>query len=157
MVSLRACLHEGGGPQLGDVNMIKLKWEIIWTRGLSHLSGLPHLPGVPHPHVNRPQVVISIKLGRSFFFYLKPPLNFVQWNITNVYILFTFIHSYLFAISHIITIKLNYYWKVKRSRWRRNLPERNHGAYKESGFQRLKKSESYMTIWTSKKLHRRKI
>ena len=36
------------------VNVIKLKWEIIWTGGLPHLSGLPHLPGVPHLHVNRP-------------------------------------------------------------------------------------------------------
>ena len=36
------------------VNVIKLKWEIIWTGGLSHQSGLPHLPGVPHLHVNRP-------------------------------------------------------------------------------------------------------
>ena len=29
------------------VNVIKLKWEIIWT------GGLPHLPGVPHAHVNK--------------------------------------------------------------------------------------------------------
>ena len=36
------------------VNVIKLKWDIIWTGGLPHLSGLPHLPGVPHLHVNRP-------------------------------------------------------------------------------------------------------
>ena len=34
------------------VNVIKLKWEIIWTGGLPHLIGLPHLPGVPHLHVN---------------------------------------------------------------------------------------------------------
>ena len=27
--------------------------------------------------------------------------------------------------------------------------ERNHGAYKESGFLRTKKNESNMTIWTS--------
>ena len=33
--------------------MITLKWEIIWTGGLPHLSGLPHLPGVPHLHLNR--------------------------------------------------------------------------------------------------------
>ena len=33
--------------------MITLKWEIIWTGGLPHLSRLPHLPGVPHLHVNR--------------------------------------------------------------------------------------------------------
>ena len=38
------------------VKVIKLKWEIIWTGGLLHLSGLPHLPGVPHLHVNRPLV-----------------------------------------------------------------------------------------------------
>ena len=38
------------------VNVIKLKWEIIWTNGLPHLSGLPHLPGVPHLHVNRPLI-----------------------------------------------------------------------------------------------------
>ena len=36
------------------VNVIKLKQEIIWTGGLSHLSGLPHLPWVPHLHVNGP-------------------------------------------------------------------------------------------------------
>ena len=30
-----------------------LKWEIIYTGGLPHLSGLPHLPGVPHLYVNR--------------------------------------------------------------------------------------------------------
>ena len=28
--------------------------------------------------------------------------------------------------------------------------ERNHGAYKESGFLRTKKNESNMTIWSSK-------
>ena len=31
-----------------------LKWEIIRTGGLPHLSGLPDLNGVPHLHVNRP-------------------------------------------------------------------------------------------------------
>ena len=56
---LRAFLHEGGGPQVGEVschvvghptyqvNVIKLKREILWT------GGLPHLPGLPHPYVNR--------------------------------------------------------------------------------------------------------
>ena len=44
-----------GLPTLaGHVNVIKLKWEIIWTGRLPHLSGLPHLPRVPHLHVNRP-------------------------------------------------------------------------------------------------------
>ena len=35
------------------VNVIKLKWEIIWTGGLPHLSELPQLP-IPHLHVHRP-------------------------------------------------------------------------------------------------------
>ena len=62
--SFRACLHEGGEPQIGEVTcggllhltckhdhmmmMNMMKWEIIWTGGLPHLSGLPHLPGDPH-------------------------------------------------------------------------------------------------------------
>ena len=64
----RACLHEGGGPQVGEVirlggvtnllyghptyhvNVIKVKWEITWTGRLPHRSGLPHL------HVNRPLI-----------------------------------------------------------------------------------------------------
>ena len=37
-------------------NVIKLKWEIMWTGGLPHLSRLPHLPKVPHLHVNRPLI-----------------------------------------------------------------------------------------------------
>ena len=65
---LRACLKGGRGPQVGQatcggsptyhVNVIKLKWEIIWAGGLPHLSGLLHLPGVPHLVVNRPLVVL---------------------------------------------------------------------------------------------------
>ena len=46
--------HAAGHPTY-HVNVVKLKWEIIWTGVLSHLSGLPHLPGVPHLHVNRHQ------------------------------------------------------------------------------------------------------
>ena len=38
---LRACLHGGRGPEVGEV-----------TRG-----GSPHLTGVPHLHVNRPKDV----------------------------------------------------------------------------------------------------
>ena len=34
----------------------QLKWEILRTGGLSHLTGLPHLPGVPHLHVNKPSI-----------------------------------------------------------------------------------------------------
>ena len=59
----RACLHGGGGPQIGEVtcaghptflvDVSKLIWVIIWTGGLPHQSGLPHLPGAPHVHVIR--------------------------------------------------------------------------------------------------------
>ena len=35
------------------VNVIKLKWEIIWTGWLPYVSKLPNLPGVRHFHVNR--------------------------------------------------------------------------------------------------------
>ena len=68
---VRACLHGGKRTQIGeitccgsthlshDVHMFKLKWEIIWTGGLPHLSQLPHLPGVPHLHVNRPLVCVA--------------------------------------------------------------------------------------------------
>ena len=86
-VSLRACLHEGRRPQIGEgtcggsptyhVNVIKLKWEIIWTGGLPHLSGLPHIPGVPHLHVNRPLVSsmavlyhVSDLLQMAYWFFL---------------------------------------------------------------------------------------
>ena len=52
---LRACLHGGGGLQIGavtcggspHVNVIKLKSEIIWTGALPHQSGLPYIPGSP--------------------------------------------------------------------------------------------------------------
>ena len=85
-----ACLHGSGGPQVGEVtlsggvnpclynltyghptyhaNMIKLKWEIIWTGGLPHLSGLPHSLGATHLHVNRPlewTVLLKPKISRS--------------------------------------------------------------------------------------------
>ena len=46
---------------------MKLKWEIIKTGGLPHLSRLPHLPGVPLPHVmpeNFPEI------NRYFAFFV---------------------------------------------------------------------------------------
>ena len=52
------------------VNVIKLKWEIIWTDGLPHLSGLPHLPGVPHLHVNRHSVCLVLVPSQIDFPYL---------------------------------------------------------------------------------------
>ena len=41
------------GHPIYHVNVIKLKWKIIWT------GELPHLPGIPHFHVNRPLVVVA--------------------------------------------------------------------------------------------------
>ena len=85
--TLRACLHGGGGLQVGGVTCggsphlsckrDLIKCEIIWTGGLPHLSGLPHLPGVPHFHVNRRQVmqvlffthVIFFADGKAIFFF----------------------------------------------------------------------------------------
>ena len=63
-LTLRACLHGGGGPQIGEVtcggsphlsskrNQIKMRDYV--NRRVTHQSGLPHLSGVPHLHVNRP-------------------------------------------------------------------------------------------------------
>ena len=46
-------------------NVIKLKWEIMWTGELPHLSRSPHLPRVPHLHVNRslnyPLIVFDVQ------------------------------------------------------------------------------------------------
>ena len=50
------CQLRGLPWQTVIANVIKLKWAIIWTGRLPHLSGLPHLRGVPHFHVNRPLV-----------------------------------------------------------------------------------------------------
>ena len=43
-------------PTITFLMVRPLKWEIIWTGGLPHLSRLPHLPDVPHFHVNMPLV-----------------------------------------------------------------------------------------------------
>ena len=73
MSRLRACLHGGGGPQVGGVTsggsphlsckrdqILILKWDILCTGGLPHLTGLPHLSGVPHLHVNRPLMLYDV-------------------------------------------------------------------------------------------------
>ena len=60
MDQIKACLHGGGGPQIGEVtgsgsphlsrkHAVKLKTKFIRT------GGLPQLPGVPHLNVNRPK------------------------------------------------------------------------------------------------------
>ena len=64
----RACLHGGGGPQIGEVmcggsphlslNVIKLKWEIIWTGGPPKRVILP--TWVPPPPCKQ-----ALKLGRN--------------------------------------------------------------------------------------------
>ena len=63
-VLFRACLHGGGGPQIGEVTCggspqlsckrdhIKMRHYV--DRRVTHQSGLPHLPGVSHLYVNRP-------------------------------------------------------------------------------------------------------
>ena len=58
--SWQAGLPALAGHPTYPVNVIKLKWEIIRTGGLPHLSWLPHLPGVPHVHVNRPLFITSV-------------------------------------------------------------------------------------------------
>ena len=85
---LRASLHGGGGPQIGEVtcggsptyhvNVVKLKWEIIWTGGLPYLSGLPHLTGVSHLHVNRPLISCGCCLFWSVSSLFTDPLFSLQ-------------------------------------------------------------------------------
>ena len=63
-VLFRACLHGGGGPQIGEVTCggsphlsckrDQIKMRDYVDRRVTHQSGLPHLPGVPHLYVNRP-------------------------------------------------------------------------------------------------------
>ena len=64
----RACLHGGGGPQVGEVTCLggvtrlSIKSLILqfdhvhMTSGVSHRM-LPHLAGIPHLHVNSPSGV----------------------------------------------------------------------------------------------------
>ena len=69
-IQLRVCLHEGGGPQIGEVTFggsphlsckrDQIKMRDYVDRRVTHQSGLPHLPGVPHLHVNRPLVFFSL-------------------------------------------------------------------------------------------------
>ena len=85
------------GDSTYHVNVIELKWVIIWTGGLPHLSGLPHLHGVSHLHLSRPLVVLdtgrkelffgvkgsraeaSINECKNFTFYIDDNLaNFIQ-------------------------------------------------------------------------------
>ena len=60
----RACLHGGGGPQIGEVTCggsphlsckrDQIKMRDYMDRWVTHQGRLPHLPGVPQLHVNRP-------------------------------------------------------------------------------------------------------
>ena len=60
---LRACLHEGGGLQVGEVTCggsrhlsckrDQIKMRDYMDRRVIPLKREPHLPGVPHLHVNR--------------------------------------------------------------------------------------------------------
>ena len=63
--NIRACLHGGGGPQIGEVTCggsphlsckhDEIKMRDYTDKRVTHKSGLPHLPGVPHLRVNRPE------------------------------------------------------------------------------------------------------
>ena len=58
-VPVRACLHEGGGPQIGvltcggsphlSCERDQIKMRDYVDRRVTHQSGLPYRPGVPHP------------------------------------------------------------------------------------------------------------
>ena len=62
--NIRACLHGGGGPQIGEVTCggsphlsckhDEIKMRDYMDKRVTHQSGLPHLPGVSHLRVNRP-------------------------------------------------------------------------------------------------------
>ena len=77
----RASLHKGGGPQVGEVrsgglpqhaNVIKLKWEIIWTRGLLHLSGFSSPTwGPPPPRKQAPNLPVLNKSHATGIFFTK--------------------------------------------------------------------------------------
>ena len=61
---IRACLHGGGGPRIGEVRYggsphlsckrDQSKMREHMGRQVTHLWGVPHLPRVPHLYVNRP-------------------------------------------------------------------------------------------------------
>ena len=54
---LRACLHGGGRPQLGEVTRLSILSLIlidhVYMISTMTQCMLPHLPGVPHLHVKR--------------------------------------------------------------------------------------------------------
>ena len=81
-VVFRACLHGGGGPQIGEVTCggsphlsrkrDQIKMRDYVDRRVTQQSELPHLPGVPHLHVSRPLdfsffVLNILALIRSLF------------------------------------------------------------------------------------------
>ena len=85
---LGSVLHEGGGPQIGEVTCggsphlsckrDQIKMRDYVDRRVTHQSGLPHLPGVPHLHVNRPLdyngLALLAEIGKRSLieFYLVP-------------------------------------------------------------------------------------
>ena len=59
------------------VNMIKLKWEIIWTGRLPYLPGVPNLH-VMHLSIDKPQPQAYVGQSGGFLWYLKAWLGISQ-------------------------------------------------------------------------------
>ena len=80
-LTFRACLHEGGGPQVGVVTCgglshrtckhdpIKMRDYMDRRITVPQLTRLPHPSGVPYLHVNRPLLIIS------FTHFFRVPLS----------------------------------------------------------------------------------
>ena len=108
---IKACLHGGWARQVGEVtcrvhptyyvNMIKLKWEIIQTGGLLHLSGLSHRPEVLHLQVNRPLILLNGSPRPLASLLLLQWVNLKQmnkaalWSANNYIIIGAFDHFFL--------------------------------------------------------------
>ena len=85
-VSFRACLHGGGGSQVGEVT----------------LSWLPHLPGVPHLHLNRPLVSVSSPCCSEIFaplFYYVRMQHFILFDTDQIWNNAFKVHNYIETIS----------------------------------------------------------
>ena len=87
------------------VNVIKLKWEIVWT------GGLPHLPGVPRLHVNRPLGVEESRLDSTYSLrYLSLSDSIRQC------VQYSFSLNFIFSVFGDWIWKLRFWWRSSPSR-----------------------------------------